>query len=443
MPPQPSPRATVEQVVNIRKHGSGYQYEVKWVGHAETTWEAASRVKREIPDLVAAFEQQQHQQQQEGAAMDESEDRSLSQGELRPQRADENAMREQMAALEQLVRDQAQQLQQLRASPQQSPQQSPRPTPYAAAPQQSRFAHKEPRANDLREYDGASGAKLEEWLQELAKVARLFRLNDTEAVDFGVSRLTGAALQWSLALDASQQATLVNTAALASALRTRFQPLAITVLARDQLDRLQQGARSINDYIAEFQRLRAQLPDMGEADALHAFGRGLRMDLREKLREHNVTTVQAAIDLAARVGGLRQAAAASTSRAATAAQMEVDESTNAMGTSLDARMERLERTMLNALQSGSVLGDNSGVSSFSGLGAKTQTQRGYADGRSNFRGRGGAPSRGGRFGGQREPPRVPGVPEDIVRQRIAAQQCVRCGVEGHRSPACPNAISSN
>ena len=475
-----SQQASAERVVNIRKapSGHGQQYEIKWQGQTETTWEAASRVRRQVPALVAAFEQMQLQRQDliqdPNDGMDENEEGA--EGDAADSPADGDSMRAQMAALEQMVRAQAeqmraqeQQLAQLRSSPQHSPQQSARETPQlspavgsgslavaaaalslgasaAAHPpqqllqqQQSRFAKKEPRAQDLKEYDGASGAKLEEWLQELAKVVRLFSLNGREAVEFGMARLTGAALQWSLALNASQQAALVDSGALAAALRARFQPLAVAVLAREQLDRLTQGTRSVNDYIADFQRIRAQLPDMGEADALHAFGRGLRADLLQKLREHDVATVQTAIELAARIGGLRTAATTGTSSSATnphsriaaAHQMEMG------GDGEESLDERITRAVLNAMQTQPSSG--SSVSSGSGLGARTQTQRNERGG--SQRGRG----RGGRFGGQQRsfgPPVVPGVPEEVVRRRLDAQQCVRCGEEGHRSPACPNSISA-
>lgn len=475
-----SQQPSAERVVNIRKapSGHGQQYEIKWQGQADTTWEAASRVRRQIPALVVAFEQMQQQRQglmqDPNDGMDENEEGVEGDAAADPI-ADGSSMRAQMAALEQMVRSQAeqmrtqeQQLAQLRSSPQHSPQQSAQASHQlspavgsgglaaaavalslgasaAALPpqqQQSRFAKKEPRAQDLKEYDGASGTKLEDWIQELAKVVRLFSLNGREAVEFGTARLTGAALQWSLALDASQQAALVDSATLAVALRARFQPLAVAVLAREQLDRLTQGTRGVNDYIADFQRLRAQLPDMGEADALHAFGRGLRADLLQKLREHNVATVQAAIELAARIGGLRTTATSAPSsatnphgRAAIAHQMEMG--SDGSEESLD---DRISRAVLNAMQTQQSSG--SSVSSGSGVGAKTQTQRGYANERGGSqRGRG----RGGRFGGQQRsfgPPVVPGVPEEVVRRRLDAQQCVRCGDEGHRSPACPNAISA-
>jgi len=397
-------------------------------------------VRIDVPALVQAFELQQQQQQQQqpqqpqqpqpqqqpGANSSEGEPQILA--AVAPVPLGDNSMRDQMAALEQLVRtqaqqmrDQAQQLQQLHSSPLLVPQ---------AALQQSRFARKEPRAQDLREYDGASGAKLEEWLQELAKVVRLFSLNGREAVEFGTARLTGAALQWSLALDAQQQAVLTDSSTLAAGLRARFQPVGMAVLAREQLDRLVQGPRSVNDYIADFQRLRAQLPDMGEADALHALGRGLHADLLQKLREHNVSTVQAAIELAARIGGLRQAAVRATVMAA--AQMEIDDGD---GASLD---DRIQRAVINAMHSQQ--SSSSGASS-SGLGAKTQTLQSYGSGR----GRGGPtmPQRGGgsnRFA-QRPPPNIPGVSPELFEQRRAAGVCYRCGGD-HRSIECPNVPSS-
>ena len=44
-------------MLGIRKHGGGQQYEIKWRGQQETTWEGAARVRKEIPQLVQDFEQ--------------------------------------------------------------------------------------------------------------------------------------------------------------------------------------------------------------------------------------------------------------------------------------------------------------------------------------------------------------------------------------------------
>jgi hypothetical protein len=117
-------------------------------------------------------------------------------------------------------------------------------------------------------------------------------------------------------------------------------------------------------------------------------------------------------------------------RPAAVNQMDVDDGN---GASLE---DIVQRAVLNAM---SAHGGN-------GMGAKTQTQRGYAQERQQG---GGGAARGG-FGGarrgrsgQRPLMVVPGVSEAVVRQRLDAQQCLRCGGDGHRSHACPNNISAS
>ena len=464
-PQQAAAAAGAERVVAIRKTpgGPGQQYEIKWRGQAETTWEAASRVRRQVPALVRAFEealqQQQQQQQQQSADDAAAEEEEGAEGALMRDdepagesvAADGSSMRAQMEAMQRLLREQAQQLQLLRASPAHSPQPSPHLSPQqaqrniagaavaAAAPvagaaaqeQQSRFARKEPRAQDLREYDGAAGAKLDEWLQELALASYLYELNAREALKFAVSRLRGAALQWWLALNADARAAMGDADALGRALRARFQPVTTARVAREQLLALQQGGRHVNDYIADFQRLHTLLPSMAEEDALHLFERGLRRELAEKLRVQGVSSLQDAIAMAARVGGLLQAPAAPHGRAAAANQMDVDDGDRA---SLD---DRITRAVLNAMQTQRA----QGATSSSGLGAKTQTHRGYANergGRSDGRG-----GRGGRIGSRGDfRGTVPGVPAEVAQQRWEAGQCLRCGSTEHRSRGCPNATSA-
>lgn len=326
------------------------------------------------------------------------------------------------------------------ASPQLSPQQAARslqlpsvtflPSAAAAEPS-SRFAKKEPRAQDLQEYDGASGAKLDDWLKQLAMAARLYRLNPQETVDFGGSRLRGAALDWWLALGEAELAAVCTADTIASALRARFQPVTAARTAREQLDKLAQGSRSVNDYIADFQRLSTQigLSSLGEENALYAFERGLRRDIAVELRKQNVATLKEAIALAARVGGLLAASNAPAGRTTGANQMEIDGGDGAE----PSRLDRIEAA-LNALTS---------AQDGAGIGAKTQTQRGYQQqqrgGRGGFRG-----GRGGRFGGRGGSSiSIPGVPSAVVEQRRAAGQCFRCGSADHRNHECPNAASAS
>jgi hypothetical protein len=91
------------------------------------------------------------------------------------------------------------------------------------AAESSRFARKEPRAQDLREYDGAAGDKLDVWLDELGSAIELYELNGKETMRFAVSRLRLAASRWWKALGKAGQAAIHDEASLAAALRARFQ----------------------------------------------------------------------------------------------------------------------------------------------------------------------------------------------------------------------------
>ena len=306
-----------------------------------------------------------------------------------------------------------------------SPVPSPGASPESSPRQSSRFAKKEPRAQDLREYDGAPGPKLDDWLDELGAAVELFELNDGEAVRFGASRLRDAARLWWNSLGVAGKAAIVGTVALASAMRARFQPVTAARVARDELDRLSQGTRPINAYIADFQKLRARLSSMTEADALHAFERGLRRDIAVDLRKQRVDKLDDAISLASHIGSIG-ASTPSSNRPGVANQMEID---HGDGSALESRVAQ---AVLNALHAR----DKAQGAGASGLGAKMQTQRGYQQ----QGGRGGVRAGAGRFPSQ--PPQIPGIPEELVQQRWTEKLCLRCGSADHRAMACPNGIST-
>lgn len=132
-PPPPAGAPIAELIRSVRRAptGNGQQYEVQWKGQVQTTWEAASRARRSMPLLVQTFEQQQ-----QPPPPSQKENTQAAEGEATA--ADGSSMRAQLQAMQQLVQDQAAQLQQLRASPIPPPSHSPQQT--------SRFARKEPRA---------------------------------------------------------------------------------------------------------------------------------------------------------------------------------------------------------------------------------------------------------------------------------------------------------
>jgi hypothetical protein len=450
-----------EQLVNIRQLGNGYQYEVQWTGQQDTTWEPAWRVRQRYPLLVQQFEQQRQAAEQHVVGDDQQEaagagqEGASHQGEGENDAASQADMRQQMEALQQLVLAQGQQLQQLRSFPPLAAAQSPGAQPSSASlavapPQQSpasqsRFARKEPRAQDLREYDGASGPKLDEWLDELGAAVELYELTGAEAVLFAASRLREAARLWWNALGAAGKASITSVAVLGVAMRSRFQPITAAETARDQLDKLQQGSRAVNDYIAEFQRLRSRLPAMTEEDALHAFVRGLRRDIAVELRKQRIKTVADGIELASHVGSIAVAAAPQAVAVPLAArvaahQMEVgSDGVGALGDSI-------AKAVLTAMQAQQVSagGHTMQQPSLQASPASQQPYRGYPN--QSFRGRGGAVAkngRGGRFPLQRRDIHIPGVPDAVVEQRREKGLCFRCGSADHRSVECPNSCNAS
>lgn len=350
-------------------------------------------------------------------------------------RAQIAALQGQLAASEQARQRQAHSAALPQASPMQSPQESPQGSPRAS-PQASprgmtaasqRSKPQPPRLSDLDEYDGASGAKLEEWLAKLRRVARYAQLSDADAVEFALVHLVGAADVWWSTLDEEEYATSsASMESFSAALRSRFQPITTTRVAREQLHRLAQGNRLIDAYVAEFNQLHAQVPDMSEADARAQFVRGLRKEIADRIEEDEWEAMPLAkvIAKAARVGNR---ACGSTAKVALS-QME-----SAAPVDQSELQAAINRAVLNALASQSP--QVGGATQSSGLGAKTQTQRGYA----NARARGGSAPR---FR-ERAPFQVtiPGVPSQVIEQRRAAGLCFRCGGE-HRVIECPNAISA-
>lgn len=368
------------------------------------------RGRRAEPDSDgdAPMEQQRSDEGQRYASQGDADDSAPS--DVDSDMVDESAQRE--AAL----RDQVATLQQLLGHLQQQKQQPQQQQ------QQSRFAKKEPRANDLREYEGDDGSKLDAWIDELGAVVGLFHLTDQETVEFGSSRLRGAARLWWKGLGTAGQSAIIDADALAAGLRSRFQPVTAAKVARSQLDRLQQGSRHVNDYISDFQRLQSQLPNMDEEDAIHAFERGLRPDLAAKLCEQAVETITSAIALAARVG------AGNPHGRPAASANQMDGETN--GTLAQMQEMMLNMMRMQQQQAATVAPNGSGSSTFSG-----QFQR--RDGRG---GRG-----GGGFGNRsaaRQLPVIPGVSSSVIQQRWDGKMCLRCGAADHRAISCPNDIKA-
>ena len=286
----------------------------------------------------------------------------------------------------------------------------------------SAWGNRLPDPKNLMEYTGGSDPRaLDEWLNALALCEISFNLSPHDAWRFAVSRLRGDASIWFLSLSPAERQALAAPDELAKALRAQFQPVGPMKAARRALQTLRQGSRHVGLYIADFRRLLALIqPKPGEEEAmLCAFEAGLRPDLADKILD--CTTLQQAIEQVTRheavssAHGQATSAAQRSGGAARVAQLELgDDDGNAPVTT------RQMQEMINAVS----------------MQQATRPAQAFGGG-----GRRGGGQRGGAGRGRRsEPPGVPGVSPDVVRQRWGARQCVRCGEDGHIGVSCPNTI---
>ena len=189
----------------------------------------------------------------------------------------------------------------------------------AAAPRIDR-----PRLPPPAQYDGRSAAALDGWLRELQQQFDWYGMaDDAGRLRFAGALLKGTALDWWASL--TDAAAAAGGAALlppestrpttyadfVARLRGRFQPINSAQTARLQLDDLRQGAKqSVHDYISSFRSLLVRVPAMDEGDRVHRFLRGLRSSVATQLRVQGVSTLDAAIAMAARVGSIAEFGAA-------------------------------------------------------------------------------------------------------------------------------------
>ena len=200
---------------------------------------------------------------------------------------------------------------------------------------------------------------------------------------------------------------------------------------------LSQGKASVHDYVSAFRRLMVAVNGMSEVDRLFHFTRGLRPAIATQLRIHNVQTVDAAIDMAVRIGALGEMAAQQ-SLAAAPGGAGAHSGATAMDLDALANVEGLERET-----------DDGCSSSCSSAAASPDAPVTRSDLHALLNAlreeRRAQPSRGNRGGrNQRQPglPRVPHLTEQQVREYLDAGKCFGCGVKtdgpgGHSSNKCP------
>jgi len=284
--------------------------------------------------------------------------------------------------------------------------------------------HGKPRLPVPPSYRGKATESLDDWLGDMQQQITWYStMSAMEAVQFASMYLQGDARTW------REQLTVVPAtwAALQAGLRQRFQPITTAEVARGRIYSITQGKGTVNEYVSAFRRQLAHVPDMGEADRLFNFLRGLKDKIAVALRTANVQTIDAAVDLAVRVGSFGEHASASSGASASSsshAPMDIsnveglDAETDADGDDGDATVTRKElREYLNAMRDQRA---NRVATGARGAGREGQP----------------ASSRGG-FRGRMGPPRIPHLSEDQVREYMDAGKCFGCGSKDHNSRGCP------
>lgn len=295
------------------------------------------------------------------------------------------------------------------------------PAAAAAAPHAHRV--KIPAASNF----AGTANHLDGWLREMRQQFDYYQYTaDDVQVAMAAAQLRGSALDWWAALPSAEQNPLrASFAAFEQALRARFQPINSAQTARLALDSLRQSAKqSVADYISSFRRLLVSVPSMSEDDKVHRFVQGLRSTIQQPLIVHGVDTLDKAIAMASRVGSLGQYAASS---AAAAAQSHGD----AMDLS---NIEGLERQT-----------DESSTEDSAAPVTRAELQKMHQQllaAMQQQRGSGGKRPPFGR-GDRRGPPRVPGLTEQQVRERLDGNLCFVCGEAGHRKYDCPQNKQKN
>ena len=309
------------------------------------------------------------------------------------------------------LQQQAQQmalLQQQMQQPQQQQQQQPLPQRLPPAP----------RLPPPAAFDGKA-ASLDAWVADMVQQFEWYGAHgEADRMRFATGFIAGSARDWWTATAVASRPTTWD--GFLAALRKRFQPVTTAETARAKLSTLQQGKASIHDYVIAFRQLLVSVPTMGEDDRLFTFIRGLRPAIATQLRVHGVTTIDAAIDMATRVGSLGELAGLTAPRGATPAASPV----NAEDMMLD-NIEGLDAETRDGPQPASAsISQAQFQQLLNAMRTDRSADRKYA---SNPKGKDVTSAIGKRFK----------LTPEQVREHFDKNQCFNCDAIGHSSRSCP------
>lgn len=148
-------------------------------------------------------------------------------------------------------------------------------------------------------YTGKRGDSLESWIFQMERYCQLLPVPADDRVSFAGTFLKDHAAMWWRTtyqeIEAQPQATRWDR--FTESLRAQFQPINTAETARSRLDQLKQKT-SVLLYNTEFRDIMLQLPDMHEADRVHAYIKGLKAAVASQVAMHRPETLLQAQELA-------------------------------------------------------------------------------------------------------------------------------------------------
>jgi hypothetical protein len=266
---------------------------------------------------------------------------------------------------------------------------------------------------------------LEQWFGS----AHVAAADEKTRLEVATAALRDSAQAWWATKRADGTAiALVTWAAFAEAIRKQFMPVDIERWATRERDTLVSASARNKDvlaYTAAFGELDMLLPGEREMTRVMAYERGLPMDYSVKCAERRFDTLAEATAAMTALWHAKQGARHTTAALSNTEAAEPPQAAGApspASSSSPAAADQVSDLRAQVAQLTAMMAER-----FSGRG-----RGGRSGGRSQQR-----------EGQPRARSRTPGLSVELVRARIRAGQCIKCGQEGHYKQECSNEAKLN
>jgi len=271
------------------------------------------------------------------------------------------------------------------------------------------------------------------WLTALERwfaAAHIDSADEATRLEIAASALRDAAQAWWATKIANGTSVGLTTWALFSAqVRKHFLPLDIVRWAMREREALVSAKnRHVLDYTAKFNELDQLLPDEAALSRVLAYERGLPADYAVKCAERRFDTLAEAAEAMTTLWHAKESARHTPASLGNTEAMEPPHGAASSSSAASSASA--------ARPAGDPVGD-----------LRAQVAQLTAMMTERFSGRG----RGGRTGGRsqhregqpRARSRTPGLSDELVKARMKAGQCIKCGQEGHFKTDCTNEAKLN